>query len=64
LCLLAFAAYYQDEAEASSSGTPANDRRRFGTLSLLLASGSQMLYRVFAEADFGQLVDRDESCTG
>ena len=47
LCLLAFAAYWEDEAEMSSSETPANDRRTAGRLSLLLASGSQTLYLAF-----------------
>ena len=47
LGLLAFAAYREDEAEASSSETPTNDRRTAGRLSLVLASASQMLYVVF-----------------
>jgi len=50
LGLLAFAAYRDDEAEASSSETPTNDRRTAGRLSLLLASGTQMLYIAFVAA--------------
>jgi hypothetical protein len=47
LGLLAFAGYSEDEDENSSSESSANDKRRAGKLSLLLASASQMLYLVF-----------------
>lgn len=47
LCLPGFAAYWEDEAGAASSETPVNDKRTAGRLSLLMASGSQMLYLAF-----------------
>jgi hypothetical protein len=43
LGLLAYAGYWEDDAEGES----ANDRRTAGNLSLVLATASQMLYLVF-----------------